>query len=75
MVIHHRFHQSESSDVADGLDVKSHEKGVTFPEQLSLYLDAPENTRFNYKYSFLGLITTDSHSIGLGIELQYPHSK
>lgn len=62
-------------DVADGLDVKSHEKEVTFPDQLSLYLDAPENTRFNYKYSFLGLITTDSHSIDLGVKLWYLHSK
>lgn len=74
MVIQHSYHQGEGSDVAGWLDVKSKEK-VNFPEQLSLYLAAPENTRFNYKYSFLGLITTDSDSLGLGVKLQHLHFK
>lgn len=73
MVIQHSYHQGEGSDVAGGLDVKSKEKGVTFPGQMSTWLLL--RTSYEIISSFLGLITTDSDSIGLGVKLQYLHFK
>lgn len=69
MVIQHTFHQGEGSKAADGLDMKREEKGVTETRGLSncvSNLAAPEKHWTPCKYSFLGLITIDYESVGLG---------